>query len=151
MKIVRKKGTFEYDARELIERFGSYYIQGLAKQIKSPNPNDLTDDVIKILVKDCCEYLPTSVYELAKQIRLLNKLTDEYIELFIKSCVSWHLHDLAEQLRLADKLTDYNIELLIKQCSHHDIPTLVQEIPDDYKPTDEVVKILQEKGYEVLD
>lgn len=121
MKIVRKKGTFEYDARELIERFGSHYIQGLAKQIKSPNPNDLTDDVIKILVKDCCEYRSAIVYELAKQIRLLNKLTDD------------------------------NIELLIKRCSHRDIPTLVQQLPDDYKPTDEVIKILQEKGYEVLD
>ena len=28
---------------------------------------------------------------------------------------------------------------------------LVEELPDDYKPTDEVIKILQEKGYEVLD
>ena len=92
------------------------------------------------------------------KIRLPKQLTDDDIKLLIKNTEFFYMSDLAKELRLVNKLPDWAIELMIKKCCHNDcrrinqeIQRLVQEIPDDYKPTDDIIKLLNRKGYEVLD
>ena len=141
MKIVKEKDANECDIRDLIDRFICFRIPSIDTPI---------DDVINILVEDCCEFNKDNVHTLAEQLRLYDKLTDKYIELLINGCFRWHIPELAEQIRLANKLTDKYIELLIYSCCRIDIPRLVQQIPDNYKPTKAVIELLEAKGYKVL-
>ena len=120
MKVIKKEGAPDYDAIDFIEYFGSCYIQKIAKKIKSSN--DLTNDVINILVKDCCENSKYKIHYLAEQLRLYDKLTDDNIKIMIKNCLPWYIPNLAIQIRLANKLTDKYIELLIDCCYRNDIP-----------------------------
>lgn len=141
MKIVRKKDANECDIGDLIDRFRCF---------RFPSIDTPIDDVINILVEDCCEFNRDKIHTLAEQLRLYDKLTDKYIELLIKNCLAWYISKLAKQIKLAGKLTNKYIELLIEHCSYTDIPELLKQIPDDYKPTKAVIELLEQKGYKVL-
>ena len=92
------------------------------------------------------------------KIRLPKQLTDDNIKLLIENTEFFYMSALAKVLKSVNKLPDWAINLMIKKCCYNDcrrinqeIQRLVQEIPDDYKPTDDIIKLLNRKGYEVLD
>ena len=74
----------------------------------------------------------------------------EDIKVQIEKCSDNCIHQLAKQLRLDNKLTDEYIRLLIERCDCDYIHRLAEQLPEDYKPSEEVIKILDKKGYKVL-
>ena len=140
----------------LIDEIDRDFIPKLAELLRLANK--LTDKNIKNLIYRCYSN-DNYISALAEQLRLADKLTDKNIKLLVNNCEYYALPKLAKQIKLAGKLTNSNIEVLINELITGDkvekkvdyIMDLAEQIPDDYKPTDEVVKILQEKGYEVLD
>lgn len=144
------------DLIDLIDGNDRDFIPKLAELLRLANK--LTDKNIESLIYICysnCNYIPA----LAEQLRLADKLTDDNIRLLADKCEYYALPKLAKQIKLAGKLTNSNIELLINELIKGDkvekkvdyIMDLVEEIPDDYKPTDDIIRLLEEKGYEVLD
>ena len=140
----------------LIEDIDREFIPKLAELLRLANK--LTDNNIKILIDKCysnCNYISA----LVEQLRLADKLTDDNIRLLVNKCEYSALPKLAKQIKLAGNLTNSNIEVLINELITGDkvenkvdyIMDLAEELPDDYKPTDDIIKLLNRKGYEVLD